>query len=92
MFAEEEMNAAVIRELCTGRRFIESLEKRREIEASAEARKMREVKSIAGKPVGSIPQREYLLLAKKYGNECWDNREFVRDFFKSQSHLKAGNI
>jgi len=92
MFAEEEMNAAVIRELCTGRRFIESLEKRREIEASAEARKMREVKSIAGKPVGSIPQREYLLLANKYGNECWDNREFVRDFFKSQSHLKAGNI
>jgi hypothetical protein len=92
MFAEEEINAALVRELCTGRKFIESLEKRREIEASAEARKMREVKSIAGKPVGSIPQREYLLLANKYGNECWDNREFVRDFFKSQSHLKAGNI
>jgi hypothetical protein len=53
---------------------------------------MREVKSIAGKPVGSIPQREYLLLANKYGNECWDDRGFVRDFFKSQSHLKAGNI
>jgi hypothetical protein len=92
MFAEEEINAALVRELCSGRKFIESLEKRREIEAAAEARKMREVKSIAGKPVGSIPQREYLLLANKYGNECWDNREFVRDFFKSQSHLKAGNI
>ena len=92
MFAEEEINAALVRELCSGRKFIESLEKRREIEASAEARKMREVKSIAGKPVGSIPQREYLLLANKYGNECWDNRESVRDFFKSQSHLKAGNI
>jgi len=92
MFAEEEINAALVRELCSGRKFIESLEKLREIEASAEARKMREVKSIAGKPVGSIPQREYLLLANKYGNECWDNREFVRDFFKSQSHLKAGNI
>jgi hypothetical protein len=92
MFAEEEINAALVRELCSGRKFVESLEKRREIEAAAEARKMREVKSIAGKPVGSIPQREYLLLANKYGNECWDDREFVRDFFKSQSHLKAGNI
>jgi hypothetical protein len=92
MFANEEINAALVRELCSGRKFVESLEKRREIEAAAEARKMREVKSIAGKPVGSIPQREYLLLANKYGNECWDNREFVRDFFKSQSHLKAGNI
>jgi hypothetical protein len=92
MIAEEEINAALVRELCSGRKFIESLEKRREIEAAAEAKKMREVKSIAGKPVGSIPQREYMLLANKYGNECWDNREFVRDFFKSQSHLKAGNI
>jgi hypothetical protein len=92
MFAEEEINAALVRELCSGRKFVESLEKRREIEAAAEARKMREVKSIAGKPIGSIPQREYLLLAQKYGAECWDDREFVRDFFKSQSHLKAGNI
>jgi hypothetical protein len=92
MFAEEEINAALVRELCSGRKFVESLEKRREIEAAAEARKMREVKSIAGKPIGSIPQREYLLLAQKYGAECWDDRGFVRDFFKSQSHLKAGNI
>ena len=92
MFANEEINAALVRELCSGRKFVESLEKRREIEAAAEARKMREVKSIAGKPVGSIPQREYLLLANKSGNECWDDRTFVRDFFKSQSHLKAGNI
>ena len=92
MFVEEQINAALIRELCSGRKFVESLENRREIEAAAEARQMREVKSVAGKPVGSIPQREYMLLANKYGSECWDNREFVRDFFKSQSHLKAGNI
>jgi hypothetical protein len=92
MFAEEELNAALIRELCSGRKFVESLENRREIEAAAEARKMREAKSVAGKPVGAIPQREYLLLANKYGAECWDDRGFVRDFFKSQSHLKAGNI
>ena len=92
MLINEEINAALVRELCSGRKFIESMEKRREIEAAEEARKMREVKSIAGKPVGSIPQREYVLLANKYGNECWDDRTFVRDFFKSQSHLKAGNI
>ena len=92
MFVDEEINTAIVRELCSGRKFIESLERRREIEAAAEAKKMREAKSIAGKPVGSIPQREYMLLAKKYGSECWDDRGFVRDFFKSQSHLKAGNI
>jgi hypothetical protein len=92
MFAEEQINAALVRELCSGRQLMESMEKRREIEAAAEARAMRESKSMLGKPIGAIPQREYLLLANKYGNECWDDREFVRDFFKSQSHLKAGNI
>jgi hypothetical protein len=92
MFAEEQINAALVRELCSGRQLMESMEKRREIEAAAEARAMRESKSMLGKPIGAVPQREYLLLANKYGNECWDDREFVRDFFKSQSHLKAGNI
>jgi hypothetical protein len=92
MLINEEINAALVRELCSGRKFIESMEKRREIEAAEEARKMREVKSAAGKPVGSIPQHEYFTVGAKYGMECWDDREFVRDFFKSQSHLKAGNI
>lgn len=92
MIADEEIDQALIRELCSGRKFLDSMEKRREIEAAAESRAMKEAKSILGKPVGSIPQREYFLLANKYGNECWDDREFVRDFFQSQSHLKAGNI
>ena len=92
MFVEEEINAALVRELCSGRKFLESLENRREIEAAAEARAMRETKSIAGKAIGAIPQREYFLLANKYGTECWNDRGFIRDFFKSQPHLKAGNI
>jgi len=92
MLVDEEINAALIRELCSGRKLKESLEKRREIEAAAEARRMREAKSILGKPIGSVPDYEYYTVGKKYGMECWDDREFVRDFFKSQSHLKAGNI
>jgi len=92
MLVDEEINAALIRELCSGRKLKESLEKRREIEAAAEARRMREAKSILGKPIGTVPDYEYYTVGGKYGMECWDNREFVRDFFKSQSHLKAGNI
>jgi hypothetical protein len=53
---------------------------------------MKDAKSILGKPIGAIPQHEYFLLANKYGNECWDDRGFVRDFFKSQTHLRAGNV
>jgi hypothetical protein len=70
----------------------ETMQKAREQSASAEARAMKDAKSTLGKPIGAIPQYEYLNIATKYGSECWDDRSFVRDFFKSQSHLRAGNI
>ena len=92
MICEEAFTDALVKELCSGRMLKESLQNKREIEASAEARAMKEAKSTLGKPIGAIPQHEYFLLANKYGTECWDDREFVRDFFKSQSHLRAGHI
>lgn len=92
MICEEALTDALVKELCSGRMLKESLQNKREIEASAEARAMKDVKSPLGKPIGAIPQHEYFLLANKYGTECWDDPGFVRDFFKSQSHLRAGHI
>lgn len=92
MICDAELNDALVKELCSGRMLKESLQNKREIEAAAEARAMKDAKSTLGKPIGAIPQHEYFLLANKYGTECWDDREFVRDFFKSQSHLRAGHI
>ena len=92
MICEEALTDALVKELCSGRMLKESLQNKREIEAAAEARAMKDAKSTLGKPIGAVPQHEYFLLANKYGTECWDDREFVRDFFKSQSHLRAGHI
>ena len=92
MICSDALTDALVKELCSGRKFKEALQNKREIEAAAEARAMREAKSTLGKPIGAIPQYEYLNIANKYGSECWDDRSFVRDFFKSQSHLRAGNI
>lgn len=92
MICEDTLTNALVKELCSGRALKEAMQNKREIEASAEARAMRDVKSSLGKPIGAVPQHEYFLLANKYGTECWDDREFVRDFFKSQSHLRAGHI
>jgi len=92
MICEDALTDALVKELCSGRALKEAMQNQREIAASAEARAMKDAKSSLGKPVGAIPQHEYFLLANKYGTECWDDREFVRDFFKSQSHLKAGDI
>lgn len=92
MICDDAITDALVKELCSGRKFKEALQNKREIEAAAEARSMKDAKSILGKPIGAIPQHDYFLLANKYGSECWDDREFVRDFFKSQTHLRAGNI
>jgi hypothetical protein len=92
MICDDAITDALVKELCSGRKFKEALQNKREIEAAAEARRMREAKSILGKPIGSVPDYEYYTVGGKYGMECWDDREFVRDFFKSQTHLRAGNI
>jgi hypothetical protein len=92
MICEDALTDALVKELCSGRALKEAMQNQREIAASAEARAMKDAKSSLGKPIGAVPQHEYFLLANKYGTECWDDREFVRDFFKSQSHLRAGHI
>jgi hypothetical protein len=92
MISEEALTSALVKELCSGRALKEAMQNRREIEASAEARAMKDAKSSLGKPIGSIPQYDYFTVANKFGIECWDDREFVRDFFKSQTHLRAGHI
>jgi hypothetical protein len=92
MICNEALTDALVKELCSGRALKEAMQNQREIAASAEARAMKDAKSSLGKPIGAVPQHEYFLLANKYGTECWDDREFVRDFFKSQSHLRAGHI
>lgn len=92
MICDTALTDALVKELCSGRALKEAMQNKREIAASAEARAMKDAKSSLGKPIGAIPQHEYFLLANKYGTECWDDRGFVRDFFKSQSHLRAGHI
>ena len=92
MICEDALTDALVKELCSGRALKEAMQNKREIEASAEARAMKETKSSLGKAIGAIPQYEYFTIGNKYGMECWDDREFVQDFFKSQSHLRAGHI
>lgn len=80
--SEEAMTAALIRELCSGRQFLDSLQQYREASAAeiaAESRKFAPKKS-GFRHIAEIPQREYLQMAQKYGTECWEDREFVRDF------------
>ena len=88
------MNAALIRELCSGRAFVEQMAKKRENDAALIAAKDRQhvnAKSTLRK-LAEIPQREYLLMAQKYGSECWDDREFMKDFQRLEPDLAVNKI
>ena len=79
--SQEALDAALIRELCTGRQFLDSLQKFREADAATIAKESRSIKpNKKMRHLAEIPQREYLQMAQKYGTECWEDREFIRDF------------
>ena len=92
--SEAEMNSALINELCSGRMLMETQQKFREKACAKEAFEARGHKSIKGlgKMIASIPSHEYFLIREKYGNDCWDDRGFVRDFQKLEPTMAANKI
>jgi hypothetical protein len=92
--SEEAMNQALIKELCSGRQFLDSLQKYREASAAELAKESRKHAPKRGgfRHVAEIPQREYLQIAQKYGSECWDDRGFVKDFQKLEPTMSVHKL
>jgi hypothetical protein len=92
--SEAAMNDALIKELCSGRMLMETQQKLREQACAQEAFEARGHKSITGlgKMIASIPSHEYFLIREKYGNDCWNDRGFVRDFQKMEPSMAANKI
>ncbi len=93
--SEEAMTDALIKELCSGRQLMDSLQHRREIEAAEVAKQYRDIGRRKGARMvhlAEVPQREYLQMIQKYGNECWDDREFIRDFQKHEPAMASNKI
>ena len=89
------MTHALIRELITGEQFKKDLEKSREIEAAKIAQDYRKIGRRRGGKMthlAEIPQREYLQMVQKYGNECWNDREFVADFQRHEPTMASNKI
>jgi hypothetical protein len=91
--SDEAMTAALVRELCTGRQLMDAMGHKREIEAAVIAKASRDAKpSKHFRHIAEIPQREYLLMANKYGVECWNDREFIRDFQRFEPEMAVHKI
>ena len=92
--SEEAMTDALIKELCSGRQFMESLQNKREIEAAKIAQDYRKIgrcKESKFVHLMEIPQHEYLLMDQKYPG-CWDNREFIKDAQRLEPTMASNKI
>lgn len=88
------MDAALLNELCSGRKFKEATLRARERACAQEAKAARGHKSIPGlgKMVLSIPDHEYFQIINKYGYEAFDDREFIRDFQRLEPDLACHKV
>lgn len=94
MLSNEALDAALVRELCSGRQLMETRQQFREVDAAKEAKAMLGHKSIAGlgKAVAVVPQHEWFLMREKYGNECWEDKGFIRDFQRLEPSMAVHKI
>lgn len=90
----DELDAALIRELCSGRQLMETRQQLREKAAAWEAKAMRGHKSLPGlgKAVAVIPQHEWFLMREKYGHDALHDRGFMRDFQRFEPQMAVNKL
>jgi hypothetical protein len=94
-FSEEALTDALIKELCSGRQFLDSLQKYRERDAAQVAKAYRDRGTRRGdtlRHLAEIPQREYMQMVQKYGVECWNDRQFVKDFQRLEPTMASNKL
>lgn len=93
-FSDEELDAALIRELCSGRMLMETMQQMRERACAKEAKSMIGHKAIPGlgKCVMNIPAHEFFLIREKYGDEAFSDKGFIRDMQRLEPEMAVNKI
>jgi hypothetical protein len=92
IIADAALTEALITEFRTGRKLMEARQQVREMSAAQEAQELKgKTHSVLGKALAVIPQHEYFLMRQKYGEECWHDKEFIKDFQKLEPTMKVHN-
>jgi len=87
--SEEALTAALIAELCSGRKLMEAKEQMRETTASQVAQTFKGKGSKTMKHLMEIPMEEFVRVGQKYGFEAWHDRGFVRDSQRFNPNLTS---
>ena len=87
-YSDGEIDRAFMREIKNGFRLERETEEKRVIAAAKEAQKLKGTKHpVLGRPVASIPPREYFRLIKKYGHATVHSKEFLKYYNKKFPEL-----
>ncbi len=94
MISGDALDAALVRELCSGRMLMETRQHLREHVAAFEAQAIRGHKSLPGlgKVAAVIPQHEWFLLREKYGHDAMHDRGFIRDFQRHEPAMAVHKV
>ena len=92
-YSDGEIDRAFIKEIQNGFKLEKQTEKKRVAQAAKEAQALKgTTHPVLGKPVASIPPREYFRLIKKYGQETVHSKEFLKYSNKKFPELSPNKL
>jgi len=92
-YSDGEIDRAFMKEIKTGFKLEKETEHKRVAQAAKEAKQLKgTVHPVLGKPVATIPHREYFRLIKKYGQETVHSKEFLKYYNKKFPELTPNKI
>ena len=92
-YSDEEIDRALMQEIQDGLRLEKATEKDRYQQAAKEAHQLKgTIHPTLGRPVATMPAREFFRLVKKYGQETVHSKEFLAYFQKNFSDLTPNKL
>ena len=87
-YSDGEIDRAFMKEIKTGFKLERDTEHKRVNQAKKEAQEMKgKTHPVLGKPVATIPAREFFRLTNKYGHETVHSKEFLKYYNKKFPEL-----
>ena len=92
-YSDGEIDRAFMKEITNGFKLERETEQKRVAQAAKEAQELKgTTHPVLGKPVASIPPREYFRLIQKYGQETVHSKEFLKYYNKKFPELSPNKI
>jgi len=92
-YSDGEVDRAFMKELLTGFELERKTEGQREMQARKEAHALKgTTHPVLGRPVASMPAREFFRLTQKYGHEQVHSKEFLKYYNKKFPELSPNKI